>query len=269
MDFSVRTKGKGPPVPEMKISRDLSRERFTGPPKGTSVTFEGVLVSDVDFRSVSFAEFRAQGTTFERCDFGGVRFAVGFTSYLGVGPVARFLDCTFTGADLRHTDPGLSRFERCTFDRAKIHDWQSDAGEFVDCRFATRITRSSFSGRPHGYWAEQLGKLRRVNEFHGNDFSGADLIDVSFKYGIDISAQRWPDDASYIRLDRLRERMRRVFEVVADWPVGHEREDALLLLRIYSTGGFEEQTELIARRDDLARSLASADRVWELLESAI
>jgi hypothetical protein len=32
-----------------------------------------------------------------------------------------------------------------------------------------------------------------ANEFRGNDFTDARLVDVGFRCGIDTTAQRWPD----------------------------------------------------------------------------
>lgn len=266
--YSVRIKGRGQPVPELTVSRDLSEARFDAVPRGTLVSFEAVVVRNVDFRGILFPEFRARGTLFERCDFGRARFAVDYASYLGVGPTSMFVDCSFERADLRHTDPGLSRFERCSFAGAKIHDWRSEGAEFIDCKFPTRLTRASFSGRPIGYWAEQLSPPRSINDFRGNDFSGSTLVDCSFRHGIDIAMQRWPDDPGYIRLDRIGERIRRAREIVSAWPE-KAREDGLLVLRIYSSDGFEEQSELFVRRDDLAGSIEGLDRIWELLTAVL
>lgn len=247
-------KGQGRPIPQLEVTRDLRGTRFLAPAPGTTVSFKGVSVRDIDFRRVTFSSFRLAGALFERCDFGRARFAAEYVSYIGDGLASTFRDCSFERADLRHAEPGLSRFERCVFDGARMHDWISEAAEFVDCRFATRMTQSFFFGRPHGAWGDKLDPPREINEFRGFDFSGATLIDVSFKCGIGISAQRWPDDPAYIRLDRLPERIRRTREIVARWPDDAGREDALLVLRIYSTHGYEEQAELFARRDDLADS---------------
>lgn len=269
MQFTVRVKGQGKPIPQLEVTKDLVGGRFAAPARGTSVSFRGVSVRDVDFGRATFSNLRSGGTLFERCDFSQVRFAADYASYLCVGPVSTFRDCSFERADLRHTDPGLSRFERCVFDGAKMHDWVSEAAEFVDCRFATKLTQSFFFGRPHGVWGDKLDPPRAINEFRGNDFSGATLIGVSFKFGIDIAAQRWPDDPAYIRLDRLPERIRLAREIVARWPDDAGREDALLVLRIYSTHGYEEQEELFARRDNLADNPKGLDRLWNLLRTVL
>ncbi len=267
MDVTVRVKGQGKPTPVSEITRDLRGGKFV-PPKDAIAWFKGVRVEDVDFSGTTFFKFLSEGTVFERCDFSRVRFAGRFLGALGLGPVSTFRDCRFAQADLRHTDPGLARFERCDFEGARIHEWRVEAAEFVDCRLGARISQSFFFGRPCGVWGRRVNPPRAINEFRGNDLSGATLIDTSFCLGIDISAQRWPDDPAYIRLDRIGERIRQAREVVARWPNDVEREDALLILRLYSTDGFEEQEELFARPAD-TRMTEGAIRLWDLLRTVL
>jgi hypothetical protein len=46
---------------------------------------------------------------------------------------------------------------------------------------------------------------RKTNEFVGNDFSGANLIDVGFRGGVDLAAQKLPRDGGYILINNVRE----------------------------------------------------------------
>lgn len=68
--------------------------------------------------------------------------------------------------------------------------------------------------------------LRPVNEFHGNDFSGAELIDVSFR-GIDLSRRRLPTGDGYLYLPDAEAATERALALIGDRPEGPEVEKFL------------------------------------------
>lgn len=72
-------------------------------------------------------------------------------------PRTVYRDCHFDRAELRHFSVGTARFERCTFDGARLDGWRSNLAEFVDCHFAGKIRNVKFFGRSNGPLAEMLG----------------------------------------------------------------------------------------------------------------
>jgi hypothetical protein len=84
--------------------------------------------------------------------------------------------------------------------------------EFVNCTFSGRIEGGFFNGTPEPEWQSILKRSR--NEFIGNDFSRADLRDMDFRTGIDLTLQCLPNDPNkYLicldpepKLDELRRR---------------------------------------------------------------
>jgi hypothetical protein len=255
----------GKPMPRTVVSHITKNARFV-PPSGR-VSFQAAVVERVDFRDTWWDDFWAAGTVFVDCDFRGSRFG-----HAVLGDVSRqttYRRCKFDGADLRNTRPGAARFEECQFAGAKIEDWRCFLNEFVACRFAGKLDGVGFSGRPWGPGAEKLRPKRRTNEFRGNDFREVDLIQCSFKRGIDISLQLWPEKDTYIRLDRARERVAKAREVLAGWSDQEARRLGLIMLQVYSSFGYEEQEEIFARRDDLDDTIPRdlSDRVWSLLKS--
>jgi hypothetical protein len=239
------------------------------PPKGR-VAFERAEARAVDFRRTSWDLFWVSESVFVDCDFREARFStLGFQAVLGAfAGKTVFQDCRFDAADLRNVNPGAARFERCRFDGARIEHWLSFYAEFVDCHFAGRIAATTFSGRPWGPGAEALRPRRSLNEFRGNDFREVDLVDCSFVRGINLDLQLLPSGNDYVRFDRAPERIARAKDQVSDWTESVDRKAALVMLEVYSTGGYKEQEQILARRYGLVPTISHevTDRVWALIE---
>lgn len=259
--YRVRASGYGPPPNITKVRWNHSGGRYHGRP---DVEFGGVTIRAMSFTGMRFEQFVAEGTRFVDCDFSDATLEGSF----GVRRQTRFEDCRFDGTRMRYVEPGQARFVRCRFSGIDIRRWNAAANEFVDCTFVGRVEECNFWGRPAQEWLDR-GLRRDRNEFRGNDFRAAELIGVSFKGGIDISAQRWPDAPDYIRLDRLGTRIELARPMVAAWEEP-ARADGLIMLDVYAKHGYESQDELFAYRWALGvipRDVA--DRVWELLESVL
>ena len=104
----------------------------------------------------------------------------------------RYLNCSFDRATIKSIAPGHARFENCTFKDTDFVQFFSRTVEFVNCEVSGIIRSAFFNGTVPPEDAEKLG--RTVNQFYGNDFSGATLVDVGFRTGIDLSLQEMPTD---------------------------------------------------------------------------
>ena len=111
--------------------------------------------------------------------------------------------------DLSHVDPTLLRKTHkgrdwcgqtltrfvpvgCTFKDADFVQFFSHTVEFVNCEISGIVRGAFINGAVPPEYISELG--RKVNEFRGNDFSGATLVDVAFRTGIDLSLQEMPTD---------------------------------------------------------------------------
>jgi len=155
-------------------------------------------ISNEGFCGERWPEFIAIGSIFNRCDFSDTRFEqVCFGHGLNQ---SRYVDCCFDGTEIDASTPGNARFERCTFRYAKIQEFKGLNVEFIDCFFSGLIKEGLFNGTPRRDTVTP--RLSRTqNEFHGNDFSNAELIDIGFRSGIDLSLQRLPKGDDYIYVE--------------------------------------------------------------------
>lgn len=265
-EFAVRYAGT---VPVARVTGELRQVRYE-PPRGTLVNFAGASLVEVDFTNTRFHTFVASsGTVFERCNFRAMVAEGGAMG--GDDPQVIYRDCRFERAHLSAVMPGNARFERCTFQN--LSSWKCYAAEFIECGFIGRVNGVNFYGRPWDAGFRRLRRLkppRAVNEFVGNDFSEAGLIDVSFMYGIDLSRQKLPESDAYIRLDRLHQRMRVVRAVIQrQWQGAQQNEATFMLDGLDRDGHDPWQEDLFLRRDEELASPSVRDEVWKLLEKAL
>ncbi|GAA2047153.1 hypothetical protein GCM10009779_38500 [Polymorphospora rubra] len=192
-------------------------------------------VVGVDYSVHSPTGLVGVGARFERCRFDGLRFQnVAFGSGM---ELSQYVECSFDGAVLTGA-AGYSRFVGCTFRGAEIRDLTADYLELIDCVFTGRIRSTTFWGAPAPGSAERFTSdlaflekqgqpeppgyrtlaLRKSNEMHGNDFSGADLVGVAFRYGVDLTRQRLPARSDYLYLPDAEAALHRALALLVDRP---------------------------------------------------
>ena len=230
------------------------------------IALNRAAITAVDFRRARFDRFSLGGCLFDRCDFRGMKLDSRLTPLFVALPASVFLNCYFDGADLRRARLGQSRFDRCTFDDARLDGSRTETAEFVGCRFAGAMDGVTFYGAPPAAELKRMDPPRPRNEFHGNDFRDAELLDVTFVAGIDMDRQRFPDDDLYVRVERFQRRIARARTEIAEW-YERERAPALAMLATLAER-WRDQDVVIARRwtPRIKASDRVQARVWELLE---
>ncbi|MEU6024176.1 hypothetical protein [Micromonospora sp. NPDC047134] len=236
--------------------------------QGNRLIIEHEEVIGVDYSADGLTGLVGVGARFVRCRFDGLRFQ---DVALGSGmDLSQYVECSFDGAVLTGT-AGYSRFIGCTFRNSEIRDLTAGYLELVDCLFSGRIRSTTFWGAPPPGSAERftsdlafLAKqgraeppgyralaLRESNKFHGNDFSGVDLVGVDFRYGIDLTRQRLPTGSDHLYLEDAEAALHRALALLVDRPADDltarvERSLRRMLDREISTG----QRQLLFREVD-------------------
>ena len=224
------------------------------------------VLTQVDFRRARFDRFDLAGCTFIACDFRGLALDLRFQPLFSTRPRSVFRACHFDAADLRRIRPEGTRFERCSFDDARLDGQTFAVAEFVDCRFAGTLTRVTFMGRSLATERAPAAAPRPHNEFRGNDFRDAELVDTVFTYGIDLGAQRWPASDRYVRADRFTRRLARARKELGSWDDPAERAAGRAMCEALALR-WREQDDVIALRVSPAvkASARVQIRVWEAL----
>ena len=114
-------------------------------------------------------------------------------------------------------------------------------------------------------WHEEQGRgeppehvrallLREVNEFDGNDFSGADLLKVDFRGGIDLSRQRLPCGDDYLYLPDAAATIERALTLLPDQVPAELAERVTFFLRgVLGREIDMGQPQLFLRKQDFER----------------
>jgi hypothetical protein len=242
-------------MPPTIVTGSHAGERLVG---SAGLVVRDATLADCDLSDRRLPTFQAAGSSFERCDFSRVTIGSG---NMGSLPWVTYRDCRFVRANLSRALPAIARFEGCLFDHATLDRWFCPQAEFVDCVFAGPLRSVRFHGtvdRPD--IAARLGRTR--NEFVGNDFRAADLVDVELVGGIDLSRQHWPDSPEYVVVTELPQRLERARGLVELWPDPAARAVALRELTTL-TSVYRGQSAMIRRRGQRS---AAFERLWLEIE---
>jgi len=225
-------------------------------------------LANVDFRKAKFEKLQLSVANFVGCDFRGLRLGDRFQPFFSTRPRSVFRLCRFDGADLRQISPEGTRFERCTFEDAKLDGWTPARAEFVECRFAGKVVKVTFTGKPAGQGSTRIDPPRPRNEFRGNDFRDAQLIDTVFVLGIDLDQQRWPVSDDYVRIGKFVRRLEAARSEILSWEAGELRSGALAMLQSLAQR-WQDQRDVIALRVGPGTIPPRVqNRVWDVLERA-
>jgi hypothetical protein len=220
---------------------------------GERRTIAGETVTGADYSGRGIGEFVSVGSRFESCDFRDMRLKA---ARFGSGPdTSQYVDCVFDGSRIS-AGYGMARFVRCSFRDVDVRKWNQDATELIGCTFTGRLQSCTF----YGEHQPLSGGPPRTNEFHGNDFSGAELIKVEFRWGVDLTRQRLPEGPDYVYVPDAAATLAAVRKAAQDWPEPRrkraddlldtwERELSLgqrqLLLRASEWGTSEVDAEIV------------------------
>lgn len=226
------------------------------------VVLSGQRLVSADFGGRRLKQFSSEGCRFESCRFDG---AVIESASFGAGRgVSEYVGCSFGDARLRMGPGGYARFVDCTFERATIEDWFCLAVEVVGCTFSGRLRKVVFNGSVPLDKQQVLG--RRLNQFEGNDFVRAKLIDVGFRTGIDLTRQRLPGGDEYDYLPVAGDAVRRSRIAYNAWDDPELKKHARGVLAVMEDDVAAGQRQLLIRANDYPR--ASRPAITALLAAA-
>jgi len=220
------------------------------------VVIEHQNVVGENFGGQRISQFVSIESRFDSCTFDGIEIA---SASFGAGRgMSEYVGCSFMDARIHMNAGGFARFIDCSFEKVQIDHWFCFAVELIGCTFSGRLSKAIFNGSVP---ADNHGMAGRVvNRFEGNDFSRADLVDVSFRTGIDLDKQRLPSGDGYVRLADAVDAMRRARVAYESWESVEDKAAARGVLHVLEQDVAAGQRQLLVRVDDYPPSTRHAVR---------
>jgi hypothetical protein len=191
------------------------------------VVLDHAIVYREDYSGRRLLQFASIGSRLEGCLFDRARIE---SAAFGSGrEMSEFIECTFNGARMSMGPGGFARFIRCSFHDVDIRNWLCFAVEMIDCEFSGRLHRAIFNGTVPEDTRAMAG--RAYNEFRGNDFSEFDLIDVTFRTGIDLAKQILPSGEDYLYLPDAPDAVKQVRSSIIEWKNLEMRRAAMVIIK--------------------------------------
>jgi hypothetical protein len=215
-------------------------------PKDRCIVLDHARLRGEDYSGRTFMQFATIGCRLEGCRFNTARIE---NAQFGSGrETSEFIDCSFDGACMEMGSGGYSRFVRCSFRDVDLSHWTCFTVELIECTFSGRLRKAIFNGRVP---EEKRPLLRRDhNEFHGNDFSAMELIEVGFRTGIDLTQQRLPSGPTYVYLPDATAALKWAKSRLIAWQDLELRRPALAIVEMLAQEVEKGQMQLLLRADD-------------------
>ena len=157
-------------------------------PGGAELVLDSAVVEGGEYAGLNLSRFVSIGSRFSSCQFESMRIAM---MSAGAGmQQSEYIRCSFNGTRMEMHPGGFARFIDCSFRDVVITRWSVAAGDMSQLCFSGTIKTVIFNGTVDPRLQKDFGKAR--NDFEGNDFSQAEMIDVAFRTGIDLRRQILP-----------------------------------------------------------------------------
>ena len=213
------------------------------------MVLDHVHLHDEEYSGRRLIQFCTIGCRLEKCRF--VKTAIADAQFGSGLEMSEFVECVFDGARLVGVG-GRSRFVRCSFQGIDGSNWIFNSAELIECTFSGRLKKAIFSGTVPQQFRTDLGRER--NEFRGNDFSSMELVDVTFRSGIDLTQQRLPSGPEYLYLAAAGKVVEQARLRADAWPESEHRKTTLTIFNTLADEVRAGQNDLLLRADDWLRT---------------
>src|SRR4051794_32017192 len=213
----------------------------------------GEELEGVDFSNLRPRYFSiGVGSRLVRCDFRRLRPTTWPTFGSGMQPTT-YVECLFDDMAIKGGGAGRANFMGCSFRDVKIQDYRFMDAQFVDCVFSGHLKSVIFSAAPTSV-DDELGRTR--NQFAGNDFSKALMEDVSFRGGIDLDVQRFPDNPEYLIIRDAGTVLARAWSDIQQWPQDLNRSRIETKIEVLEDKVRAGQRDIFVTRTSLLRKIS-------------
>ena len=150
--------------------------------------FENSLMKKIDFSNIT-----EKSNSFNSVLFSESRFKKSYLGYDG----SKFNSCELTKVNFSGTSFIRPEFDNCVFSNSKLNGIDFNGSSFNECIFSGELKNVWFRGGfPSDFYIKEFGQPRK-NEMINVSFKDANLYDVHFSNGCDLSSVKLPANNNY------------------------------------------------------------------------
>jgi uncharacterized protein YjbI with pentapeptide repeats len=194
-------------------------------------TFRHVRFDRLHGRGVNFASSNMQSVSFLKADLRNANWGLDGLD----GPL--LIDVEFVETDLRESTYGHPLFRNCRFVRCKLWRVNFSGSRFEECVFEGLIEETIFNGKDRDP-DPKVAAIR--NPMKNVDFSKAQLRNVSFSRGIDLTSCMFPSEG-YLRIPHPRRTFQRLLATISSAWSGAAKESAKTFIELTLSADFTEE----------------------------
>lgn len=241
-----------------------------------------VQSKDLDLSYSDFSSARMENNSFENCLFE----KSDFTSATDHGN--RFDDCIFVNCKFKHAILGYQGsnyrncvFKECDFQRADFIRAEFVDTSFLNCRLksidfnASSFENCSFEGLLDDVWFRgtfafesdflEFGQPK-PNKMLNVSFEKADLKDITFSNGCDLSTVKIKDNGRYFKYDNWYQRLQFLAQEVELWDDERQRNDVAKFLKVSMVHAPTQDWEILSL-DDWEKFYGGGEVVAKIVET--
>lgn len=221
---------------------DLSFVDFSGS------WLEGNRLEDCLFVGTDFEDVSDHGNMFVNCVFNRCKFNLAVLGYKG----SKYRNCTFRECDFQGSSFVRPEFTDTDFLSCRLKGVDFNASSFENCKFEGLLEEVWFRGTfPTELQVQEFGQPR-INKMVDVSFENAELVDLTFSDGCDLSSVKLEKGETYLRFDMWNKRLVFLASEVEAWPDERQRRTAESFIKVYSVHAARQEWEIL-NMDDLKR----------------
>jgi uncharacterized protein YjbI with pentapeptide repeats len=203
-------------------------------------TFENVLFREIDSHRWNERDCRFADVDFHKANLRNAGIGIRGSTYLRVS----FREANFSGAHFYR-----GQFTGCDFSDAKLRKIDFLVSNLVNCKFRGKLESVWFRRRyPHPAQEKRYGKAV-PNEMRNVDFSEAELWDVMFTGGVDLSHVILPKDGYHILFRHFDVALIRVRDIIDTLPWSEEdKKRAMICVKAYLVHARDQPMKILNKK---------------------
>ncbi|MEP6848845.1 MAG: pentapeptide repeat-containing protein [Acidobacteriota bacterium] len=202
--------------------------------------FENCLFEKTDFSNAS-----DHGNIFEYCVFVNCNFRMSAIGYDG----SQFNNCIFNRCSFQRAIFTRAEFVNTEFLNCKLNGVDFNASSFENCKFVGLLDDVWFRGTFASQSQTDHFGQPKINKMKNVSFENADLKNLTFSNGCDLSTVTIKNNGRYFKYDNWYKRLQFLSKEIESWDDESQRNQAAKFLKISMVHAPTQDWEILSLDD--------------------